>query len=250
MTITARDLITLALKQAGILGVGQTALAEDINDCFTLLQQMVGQWQKRRWLVPALVDISTIGNGNKSNTIGIGGYWNVTRPSDIKGGYVLQLNTGATPVSLPLTKIFSYEEYIQIAIKNLTTLPSHFFYDNAWAGGLGNIFIWPIPTSAYECHLLIEAQLGWPLPATTPPTPNTGLDTVFSLPLEYQEALFYNLALRISEMYQFPASAGTMKLAKTSVNTIISANTQVPKMSMPPTLKRGKSFNIFNADGY
>lgn len=239
MAITARDLITLSLKQAGILGVGQTALAEDMNDCFILLQQMIAQWQKQRWLVPALIDIKTNGNSAKSNTIGIGGYWNVTRPSDIKGAYVLQLNTGGTPVSINLTKIFSYEDYIRIAVKDLNTLPSYFFYDNAWAAGLGNVFLWPIPNNQYECHLLIQAELGWP--AT--------LDTVFSLPLEYQEAIFYNLSVRMSAMYQFPVSAETTKLAKVSLNTIIGVNTQVPKLSMPVGLKRGKGFNLYNPDG-
>lgn len=249
MTITARDLVTLSLKQAGILGLGQSPNAEDINDCFILLQQMVAQWQKQRWLVPALIDISTVGNNAKSNTIGVGGYWNVTRPSDIKGGYVVQLNTGTNAVSLPLKKIFSYEDYIKITVKGLPSLPKHFFYDNSWTAGLGNVFIWPIPSSSYECHLLVQAQLAWPLDATNPASANTGLDTPFTLPLEYQEALFYNHSLRVSAMYQFPASAETTKLAKASLNTIKTANTQVPTLSMPSALKKGRSFNIFNADG-
>src|ERR1019366_5207944 len=122
------------------------------------------------------------------------------------------------------------------------------FYDGRWP--LGNIFFWPIPNSTYECHLLIQQQLGWPIAVTNPPTAGTGLDTVFTLPEEYQEALFYNLSLRISAMYQFPASAETKMFAKTSLNTIRTDNTQVPKLVMPAGLRRGKAFNIFNADGY
>jgi hypothetical protein len=245
---TARDLITLALKQAGILGVGQTPLAEDTNDCFTLLQQMIGQWQIKRWLVPALMDIFTIGNSAKSNPIGPGQFWNVPRPNDIKGGYIKQLNTGITPVSLPLRKIFSYEDYIQIAVKDLNSLPTRFFYDAQWP--IGNIYLFPIPNNTYECHLLVETQLGWPLPATNPPTAGTGLDTLFSLPLEYQEAIFYELSIRISAMYQYTASIETLRLAKIAMNAIRVNNTQIPKLGMPRALKRGKSFNIFNADGY
>ncbi len=248
MTITARDLISLSLKQAGILGVGQTALAEDMNDCFTLLQQMVAQWNKQRWLVPALIDIKTIGNNAVSNPIGPGQFWNVARPGQIKGAYIVQLNTGQTPISLPVQQIFSYEEYIRIAVKALNSLPDHFFYDGLWP--IGNIFFWPVPNSTYECHLLVQQQLAWPLAATNPPTSDTGLDTVFTLPEEYQEAIFYNLSLRISAMYQFPASAETMRFAKTSLNTIRTDNTQVPKLQMPAGLRRGKAFNIFNADGY
>lgn len=248
MPITARDLITLSLKQAGILGVGQTALAEDMNDCFTLLQQMIAQWQIRRWLVPALMDISTIGNNAKSNPIGPGQFWNVPRPNDIKGGYIVQLNTGVTAVSLQLRKIFSYEDYIRIAVKSLNSLPNYFFYDAQWPNG--NVFIWPIPNNTYEVHLLVETQLGWPLPAQNPPVAGTGLDTVFTLPPEYQEAIFYELSIRISAMYQYPASVETLRLAKVAMNAITVNNTQVPKLVMPRALRRGKGFNIFNADGY
>jgi hypothetical protein len=246
MATTARDVITLALKQAGILGVGQTALAEDMNDSFTLLQQMVGQWNKQRWLVPALIDISTIGNGAKSNSIGPGQYWNVARPGQIKGAYIVQLNTGQTPISLPCKLIFSYEEYIRIAVKGLNSLPDHCFYDGQWPNG--NIYFWPIPDNTYECHILVQQQLGWPVAATNPPTAGTGLDTVFTLPEEYQEAIFYNLSIRISAMWQYTASDETKMLAKSSLNTIRTNGTQVPSMQMPAAIRRGKAFNIFNAD--
>jgi hypothetical protein len=55
---TARDFITLCLREAGVTGVGQTPLPEDITDGFTILSRMLSQWQKRRWLVPNLIDTS------------------------------------------------------------------------------------------------------------------------------------------------------------------------------------------------
>lgn len=248
MAITARSLITLSLKQAGVLGVGQTALAEDMDDCFTLLMQMVALWNKNRWLVPALIDIKTVGNSLISNPIGPGQFWNVARPGQVKGAYIVQLNTGSNAVSLPIQQIFSYERYIGIAVKSLNSLPTYMFYDGQWPNG--NIFFWPIPNNTYECHILVQQQLGWPIAATNPPTANTGLDTPFSLPDEYQEAVFYNLALRISEMYQLPSSPGTIKLARASLNTIRGDNTQVPTMQMPAGIRRRNNFSIYNPDGY
>jgi len=244
MAITARDLITLSLKQAGILGVGQTALAEDINDCFILLQQMVAQWNKQRWLVPALIDIHTIGNDQISNKIGAGQFWNIARPGQIKGAYIVQLNTGQTPISLQCKLIFSYEEYIRIAVKGLNSLPDHCFYDGQWP--LGNIYFWPVPNNTYECHILVQQQLCWPLAIGG--GAGTGLDTPFTLPEEYQEAIFYNHSMRVSAMYQLESSGDTKALAKASLNTIRTGNTQVPKLQMPAGLRRGKAFNIFNAD--
>ena len=155
---TARDVIELAAKESGILGVGQTLLAEDTNDIFIYLKRMVAQYQRKRWLVPSLIDISTVGNGLISNPIGAGRFWNVPRPDKVQGGYVVQLNTGTTPISLPLYPIFSYEDYIQVTIKNLPSLPTHFFYDGQYP--VGNVFIWPIPNATWEIHLLLKAQLG------------------------------------------------------------------------------------------
>ncbi len=156
---TARDVISLALREAGILGVGQTAQSEDISDSFKLLKNMLSQWQKRRWLVPALTDISMPGNDEKSNTIGPNGYYQVQRPVDIKGGYLVQLGTGQTPISLGLRKIFSYEDYIKISVKELNSLGRYFFYDGNWPKG--NLFIWPVISSQYEAHFLIERQLAF-----------------------------------------------------------------------------------------
>src|SRR5580692_8738794 len=182
-TKTARDFIILALKEAGILGVGQTPLAEDTNDCFTLLQRMTAQWQKRRWMVPGLQVIGNLGNSQISNKIGIGQFWNTPRPDKIQGAYFIQNTQSGTPVSLPLSACFSYEDYIKITVKNLNTFPEYFFYDgrnqygnNPTDGskGYGNVFIWPIPDPTYTIFLLIKSQLGWPIT----------LNNIFTLPDE------------------------------------------------------------------
>lgn len=323
MTV-ARDICLLAAKQAGILGLGQTLNAEDTNDIFTLMQQMVAVWQKKRWLVPSLQDISFTATGAKSYTVGIGGDINIQRPSDIKGAYVIQLNTGSTPVSLPLKKIFSYEDYIRITVKELNSLPDHFFYDGQYP--LANLFIWPIGNIQYEIHILLESLLrfGTTISAgsiTTggagyvngiyPDVPLSGgsgteasaditvtggvvaivtlksggknygigdilsasnidlggtgagftwtvgnitsnIDSEIIMPPEYEEALFLNLSLRVSSMYQMEPMKETIRLAKASLNTIRVSNTQVPTLSMPaaPGVRTGKAFNLYNSDGY
>ncbi len=325
---TARDIITLALKESGVVGVGQTPLSEDMNDSFTLLKQMWAQWQKRRWMVPALEDIQMPGNGEKSNTIGTGGYWDIQRPVDIKGAYFLQTTqVGGSPFSFALRKIFSYEDYIRITLKELTTWPMAFFYDAAWP--LGNVFVWPIPNAQYEIHLLVEKQLVFTGISTGSITtggtlyvdgaytdvPLTGgrgsgataniivtlgivtdvqivlagrdyvlgdllsasnvnlggvgsgftwtitaldnnLDYEFELPEEYLEATHYNLAVRLISMYQVSnPSPQTGVLAKVSLKTIKTANTQIPSLVMPRALRNNKGqmgfgYYLYNPDGY
>ncbi len=248
---TARDIISLAMKEAGVLGVGQTLLAEDVNDGFIYLQRMMKQFQFRRWLVPSLQDIFAPGNDLISNTIGPGGYWNVNpRPPLIQAGYFFQLNTGQTPISLPLVRIDSYEDYARITVKHLNTQPEYFFYDNqndvtkdvtgAPLPGLGNVFIWPIPSPFYEIHLIIRSGLAWP----------ETVDSICILPDEYLEAIHFNLALRFCSAYGMEPKRSTIALGKSALSTIRVANAQIPQLSMPSGLKSGKAFSLWNPDGY
>lgn len=158
---TARDFCTLALKEAGILGIGQTPLAEDINDTFTLLNRMLAQWQKKRWLVPNLYEVVNIGNNAKSNLIGPGQYYNSARPDKIQAAYMVQLtgNSQSDPVSFPLRQVWSYEDYALISLKKLNSWPLYFFYDGAFP--YGNVYIWPIPTQQYEIHLIVKGPIGF-----------------------------------------------------------------------------------------
>lgn len=325
---TARDFITLALKEAGVLGIGQEANAEDINDCFTLLNRMLSQWQKKRWLVPNLVDIYAPGNSARSNLIGPGQYYNYQRPDKIQAAYFKQLNSGADNVSYPLTPIWSYEDYSRIALKELNSWPSYFFYDAAFP--YGNVFIWPIPTSQYEVHLIVKGPIGFTIQLKEgiieaagtlytdgnyldiPFTNITGfgsegtadvtvvgglvtvivihssgegykindklsldttlmgatgagfiwsvtkvtdsLDAEFNMPDEYQEAIHYNLCVRIVSMYQLPTNPVQGKLAVLALNTIRNANSQISKLQMPSSLRfggnGGAGWYIFNADQY
>lgn len=158
---TARDFCTMALKEAGIIGIGQTPLAEDINDAFTLLNRMLAQWQKKRWLIPNLYEVIGQGNNAKSNLIGPGQYYNSARPDKIQAAYFVQLtgNSQSDPVSFPLRQIWSYEDYALLALKKLNSWPQFFFYDGAFP--YGNVFIWPIPTQEYEIHLIVKGPIGF-----------------------------------------------------------------------------------------
>lgn len=174
---TARDFVTLAMREAGVVGLGQTPMAEDINSCFTLLTRMLSAWQKKRWLVPNLIDVYAPGNSLVSNLIGPGQYYNSLRPDKIQSAYFKQIGGGSggfdsgfdsgfdttvgplSNVSYPLSPIWSYEDYARIGLKRLNSWPSYFFYDGAFP--YGNVFIWPVPSDQYEIHLLVKGPIGF-----------------------------------------------------------------------------------------
>ena len=321
---TARDFVTLAMKEVGVVGLGQTPNSEDINNCYTLLIRMLAQWQKRRWIVPNLIDVYATANGNISNTIGPGEYYNTKRPDKIQSAYFKHVNSGSNDVSYPLIPIWSYEDYSQISLKQLLTWPTYYFYDNAFP--VGNVFIWPIPDANYEIHLILKGPIGFTIELLEVEktangagyidgvyldipfvnissfggsgtadvtvaggvvtinaihTPGDGykigdtltldntlmggvgagfiakvtnvtdsLDAEFNMPDEYQEAIHYNLCVRITSFYQYPANPVQGKLAVLALNTIKNSNLQISKLQMPSALRFNNNggFYIFNAD--
>jgi hypothetical protein len=234
---TALDLINGAMDDAGLTGVGQTPLAEDVNKALTRLNAMIAQWSRRRWMVYHLIDIVFTGTGAISYSIGPTGNIVGNRPDRIEAGFFRQNNTGANPVDYPLVVIQSREDYNRITLKTLASFPSYVFYDSDFP--LGNIFIWPVPDSTYEMHLSVKPAL-----QTFP-----ALNTNFNLPPEYEEAIRLNLAVRLRITYSLPVDAGLIGLAKVALNTIKNTNAQIPELMMPNGLRRGGGYNAYSDRG-
>lgn len=237
---TAADLINLALTDAGVLGIGQTAQAQDLTDCLRRLNMMLGQWSQRRWLVYHLVDTSKVCTGAQSYTVGTGGDFNIARPAQIEAAYMRQIApTTPTPVDFWLEPILAREDYARIALKSLSASPStRYFYDSDFP--LGRIYPWPVPSASFELHILTKAVL----------TQFAAIGDTVLLPLEYEEAIYYNLILRLRAAYQLKPDPVQIGLARSSLNTIRRANFQIGRLTMPAGLSRsGPAYNILSDQG-
>lgn len=235
-TQTVGSIINLALKIAGVLGVGVTAQAEDTNDALALLNQMLGAWDTKRWDVYGLQDVSVTATGAQSYTIGAGSDFNVPRPDRIEAAYMRQkpANSGL-PVDYSLELLSAYEDYARISVKTLTSFARYCFYDAAYPNG--NIYFWPIPNQPeFELHVLVKLPLGQ----------FNSVKNVFSLPPNYQEAVLYNLAARLRIMYQMPIDQAIVSLAKSSLNTIQNSNAQVPTLKLDKGLGRAGGMSFYN----
>lgn len=259
-TTTATDLISLAFRAAGVVGVAQTPLPRDLADGLNLVNMMLEQWQRRRWLVYHLVDRALLMSNKKSYTIGPGADFDVMRPDRVEAAFIRFNPTpgqnGASdfnadfgpdfggepdpgngmPIDYGLRLLESREDYNRIALKNLRSFPQYLFYDsaNTW----GNLFPWPIPNNQYELHISLKEVLGQ-FPSLT---------TVITLPPEYAEAIWTNLTLRVGALYPGVAKVDPLiaAMARASLGTIRGANAQVPTLQMPRALvPRGGGYNIF-----
>lgn len=218
---TAADLINLALTDSGVLGSGQTASTQDLSDSLRRLNMMIAQWSRRRWLVYHLIDTAAPCSGVQSYRVGPGGDFDIARPDRIEAAYIRQQTPSPTPVDWPLTQIDSREDYSRIALKTMVSPPGSFFYDSDYP--YGRVYPWPLPSSAYELHILTKAVLQQFAAIT---------DTVL-LPPEYEEAIYTNLMVRERSAYRFKPDPVIIGLAKASLNTIRRSNFQVGKLRLP-----------------
>jgi hypothetical protein len=219
---TAGDLITLALRNAGVNGVGQSPSFEDANDGLMILSAMVAGWQRKRWLVWSLADTSLVSTGAASYTVGPAGDFAIARPDKLEAAYARLLTSGPNYLDAGLGIIEAREDWSQISLKTLTTFPSAVFYDSAWPTGV--LHVWPVPAaSIYEIHIVTKATL-----------PVFGaLTDPLNLPPEYIEALLYSLAVRLAMNYGLQPQPAHVQAMRAALNTIRMANTEIATLGMP-----------------
>jgi hypothetical protein len=233
---TANDIVDLSLRDAGIIGVGQVALAEDANRGLMRFNFMLGQWQVQRYLVWHLVDVAKVSTGAQSYTVGPGGDFNVAAaPDRLEAAFFRQLANAGQPIDYPLEILESREDYNSIALKSLTTFPSYVFYDSDYP--LGRVFPWPIPQAVlYEVHLTLKAVLAQV----------ANLATVLNLPLEYFEAITSNLAVVLRDAYDLPPKPVLVARAKKSLAVLRGARAQIARLTMPVELVRPGIYNPYS----
>ena len=244
MILTAGDIIKLALKDCGALGIGQSADAEDTSDAFDTLNMMLAQWSRKRWLVYHLVDKSIVSTGAVSYTIGPGGNINVPqRPDKLSSAFLRQLlNTVPNQIDYPIRIITAREDYNRIAFKQLPSFTQMLFYDAVYP--IGVVYPYPLAlASVYEYHFTFKDTL----------TEFPSLSTALNLPHEYYGALLYNLMVRLGVRY--PISKDQLMaeqwndvkgLAKDSLNVLRESNIGVAVLTMPSGLTKGSRYNIYS----
>ena len=232
----ANDLINMALRAAGLLGTGQTAPAEMSNQALTSLNMLIEQWAAKRWLSFRTTNLTLTSTGASSYTVGPGGDFNISaRPQSVEAAFFSQNMGTPQQIDTPIEVLRAREDYNAIALKGVTSVSRSVFYDNAMP--LGTAYFWPIPTSSrYSMTLTVKAPL----------TTVSNILADMGLPPEFDEALVYNLAVRLRTLYQMAADPAIVMLAKASLGTIRAANTQISKLRMPTGLTGPGRFNIYS----
>jgi hypothetical protein len=170
---------------------------------------MVASWSVEGNLVfTQQFETFPIVSGQKTFTIGTGGDFDTDRVLRISSAYVTQ----GTQDYL-LTR-YNKDEYAAIDDKNTSSIPTIYYFDANYP--LANLTLYPVPVGVQTITLVDENALAG----------FTTLDTVFAMPAEYEEALIYNLALRLAPEYEREALPSVVKIAAKSKKIVESQNSR------------------------
>lgn len=236
---TGADIVNEAFRKSGLLGLGQTMDGSDNVSALADLNDMLAQWNVKRWMVWAEVDVGFTSTGAASYSVGPAGNYNVTpRPDRVEAAYVRQL--AASPglnVDTPLEVIASREEYSRLSLKTLVSYPLYVFLDTSYPTAA--LYCYPTPNATqYEVHLILKGVM-----------PVIAMATVLSMPGAYIAAMKFNLAKRLRQAYGkgLKPDMELNGLARDALDTVKQSNLQIPELVMPKTLiTMSSGYNIYS----
>jgi len=206
--VPAIDLMTRALRLAGILAEGETPGANMTATALAVLNDILENWTTQELAVYASeLQTFPLQAGKGSYTIGPGGDFNGTRPVRIASAY-----TTYQGLDYPCEQV-NEDQFSNIALKTQgSQMAVQFFYDAAYP--LGTVKMWPVPTLANTFSIVNELQL----------ERLTTTAQMICYPPGYAKALRYELAVELAGEYGVPLPQTVMDVAKKSKADIKRAN--------------------------
>jgi hypothetical protein len=226
---TGQTIVNRGLRLIGQLESGGTPTSDESNDALTAVNAMLDAWRNEKLMCYALQEESlTLSASDGEYTIGPSGNLNTVRPTAIEAAWILE-----NGISYPLDPITD-EEYAALPDKaTASDWPDVFNYRGTVP--TGTLFLYPLPNATRTLKLLTRAPL----------TALTLVGTV-ALPPGWEDALAYNLAVRIAPEYETSASPEVAAIARESKRGIKTANSKPFKSytELPALVNRRGPGNI------
>lgn len=208
MADKARTIIEAAAKHLGALESGASLTDDEAQDGLRALAGMLGVWGVEGLSMYAETLIThTMVAGTASYTIGSGATIDAGRPTGlagIRGAWIRD----SLNVDRQIRRLVPYKRYEDIWVKE-TQGP----YVDILAIDPGTttstIHLYPTPSTGNTLRMLYLALITF-----------TALNDSFDLPPGYQEAIEYNLSLRLAPQFELEASPDLRFLARESKKAI------------------------------
>jgi hypothetical protein len=233
--MTARTLITQTLRSIRVLGIGDPLPADDANDALLRLNDWLDALAMER-LTMAVVLRTTklLGSGIQSYTIGVNGDINIVRPTQIEAAALIQDVNIPVPFEKPI-HVWTDQRWQGCRQKLLSsTYPTACYYDHNWQDGLGNLYLWPIPTACGLLQLVIYTPVALHEFAT--------LDADYTFPPGYRRFLRTNFAQEIASEYGKQLTADQVLAARQAKAMVKRGNVRPAELRVDPALVRGYDY--------
>lgn len=205
------EVISSALRKIGGLSSGETIETSRQAEALTALKVMLRSWGALSMNIFATVKEShTLTGGTGSYTWGTGGAINTARPNQVIGAYILEGGTTSYPVD-----IIAEGVYRDISAKSTTGIPTSLFLHTDYP--LATVYLYPVPDSAYTIYLDSYK------PFTEVGSFNLVTDQIV-FPSYYEEAIIYNLAIRLAPEYGKNVSTEVGAIAKSAYDALVAVN--------------------------
>lgn len=230
VSCSANDLIRLAAKQLGVLGIGQTLSGEDVQDCFSMLNMMLNQFSEETLTVYQTADLNFQATGAQTYSVGSGGDIQIAYPPVSILGAEVSLNG----VVKPLRVVQSKTDFRRVTLPSLVSFPQMVFLDTGYP--LATLYVWPIPTTAYRIQLQV----------LQPFTEFQYLTDQVNLRPSYKSLLMFNLACWIAPIFGVEPSRTIISQALNAKRVVARANAQVGLAQVDDTLLGRGRYNIYS----
>jgi len=215
---TVNEIIKDSLLDIGAIGVGETPDDDTIQHALRVLRKMINGWSNKRQIIYFSTTENFTLTGAASYTIGSGGDFNAVRPVKIQGAYTRSSGVDNT------LKIIDEAQWREITLKGTVAPSSWLWYSPEYP--LGKIYIYPLEGGTIYLHSLKHL------------TDYTALTTTLSLPEGYEEAIQYNLALRLAPGYGKGVDVALVALAKMALDDIKRINASLNIETVKPEIFR------------
>lgn len=204
---TVSQLIKASYANIGVGDIESGLSPALMEQGFNSLNGMLGAWGRKRLIIRGIVSESfPLVVAQSVYTIGVGGNFDTSWPFQILDAYIRDNNGIDYPVN-----IITREQYNSISVKTVDGRPEYLYYDPQYPTGVIRLYYVPDATDT----LFIDSQKVI--------TSFSDVDSSITLPPEYEEALEYNLSLRLAPKTNNPVPPEVAMLASSSFGVI---NTQ------------------------
>lgn len=209
---TIQTLVNRSFRLLGVVAQGETASSSDSTDAETALNAMLDGWRNDKLLVYANKDIAvTLINGTASYTIGATGGTVDTSPVEVVSAYVRQ-----SDIDYFLTPLTDAQYQAKSAKSITSDIPAEYLFTHTHPNA--TITLYPVPTVANTMYVRVRTPLA-----------AVALADTFALPPGYEEAIVFNLAMRLYPEYPaLPLNPVIPEIARTSLAGIKRINHRPP----------------------